>query len=435
MQGKRAIVIGAGMSGLLAARVAANHFEQVTVLEKDDLAGPEARKGVPQGKHIHVLWTAGAELLEQYFPGLFDDLAADGGEAFDNSADMRWYHGGVWKMREPAGLRIHSQSRPLLEHHVRRILLENDTIRIRQASVTGLLVENGMVRGVSIRQSEDVDAELAADLVIDASGRGSKLPAWLQALGQPAPGVEEVDVDLRYATRQYERAEGQDWKCMAVYGRPPDGTRAGVIFPIENNRWIVTLAGSFGDHPGSDDAAFLDFASGLDRPDLFNAIRNATPASDIACFSYPKEIWRRYDRLRQMPEGLAVIGDAMCSFNPLYGQGVTVAALEAVQLDACLRNGRSLQSYFRAARNVIRYPWMLATGNDTLYPDGAPQRPWWAPALGAYTDRILRLSANNQQAHESLLRVLHLARTPFHLFRPATLAATLFSRQARAPRT
>ena len=196
----------------------------------------------------------------------------------------------------------------------------------------------------------------------------------------------------------------------------------------------ITLGGSFGDHPGSDDGAFLDFARGLDRPDLYNAIRYATPASDIASFSYPKEIWRRYDRLRQLPEGLAVIGDAMCSFNPLYGQGVTVAALEAVQLDQCLRKGRSLRSYFRAARNVIRYPWMLATGNDTLYPDGEPQRPWWAPALGAYTDRILRLSATNQQAHESLLRVLHLARTPFHLFRPATLAAALFSRQARAPR-
>lgn len=435
MRGKRAIVIGAGMSGLLAARVAANHFGRVTVLEKDTLPGPEARKGVPQGKHIHVLWTSGARLLEQYFPGLFDALAAAGGESFDNSSDMRWYHGGVWKMREPAGMRIHSQSRPLLEHQVRRILLERDSVEIRKDSVSSLVIENGEVRGVSIRQAEGTDTKLAADLVIDASGRGSRLPAWLQAHGLPAPAVEEVDVDLRYATRQYERADGMDWKCMAVYGRPPDGTRAGVIFPIENNRWIVTLAGSFGDHPGGDDAGFLEFARGLDRPDLHQAIATATPASDIACFSYPKEIWRRYDRLRQMPQGLTVIGDAMCSFNPLYGQGVTVAALEAAQLDQCLRNGSDMQSYLRAARGVIRYPWMLATGNDTLYPGGARQRAWWAPALGAYTDRVLRLSACNQQAHESLLRVLHLARTPFHLFRPATLAAALFSRQARAART
>jgi 2-polyprenyl-6-methoxyphenol hydroxylase-like FAD-dependent oxidoreductase len=435
MQSKRAIVIGAGMSGLLAARVAAEHFEQVTVLEKDTLPGPEARKGVPQGKHIHVLWTAGAKLLEQYFPGLFDDLAAAGGESFDNSSDMRWYHGGVWKMREPAGMRIHSQSRPLLEHHVRRILLQRESVRIRRGSVNGLIMDQGAVRGVSIRPSEGADKDLAADLVIDASGRGSRLPAWLQAHGLPAPAVEEVDVDLRYATRLYERADGMDWKCMAVYGRPPDGTRAGVIFPIENNRWIVTLAGSFGDHPGGDDTGFLDFARALDRPDLYEAIAKATAASDIACFSYPKEIWRRYDRLGQMPGGLTVIGDAMCSFNPLYGQGVTVAALEAAQLDQCLRKGDSLRSYLRAARNVIRYPWMLATGNDTLYPGGARQRDWWAPALGAYTDRILRLSASHQQAHESLLRVLHLARTPFHLFRPATLAAALFSRQARAPRT
>ena len=281
------------MSGLLAARVAANHFERVTVLEKDDLPGPEARKGVPQGKHIHVLWTAGAGLLEQYFPGLFDDLAGDGGEAFDNSSDMRWYHGGVWKMREPAGMRIHSQSRPLLEHHVRQKLLERDSVGIKRASVTGISLENDRVCGVTIRQASDTEMRMPADLVIDASGRGSRLPTWLKSHGFPAPATEELDVDLRYATRQYERKEGLDWKCMAVYGRPPDGTRAGVIFPIEKQRWIVTLAGSFGDHPGGDEAGFLDFARGLERPDLHDAIVGATPASDIACFSYPKEIWRR----------------------------------------------------------------------------------------------------------------------------------------------
>lgn len=432
MRGKQAIVIGAGLAGLMAARVAADHFGRVTVLEKDDSLGPEPRKGVPQGNHIHVIWTVGSAILEQLFPGLFDDLAAAGGVGFDNSANMRWYHGGVWKMRNHVGLRIYSQSRPLLEHQVRQKLLEHSNVTMERSRVAGLRLQGGNIRGVATERPGGEQTELAADLVIDASGRASRMPSWLEALGCSRPGVQELDVDLGYASRIYERRNGQDWNCMAVFARPPACRRSGVIFPIEQNRWIVTLAGCFGDHPPRDEAGFLEFARSLDQPDLHDAIVDARPLSDISGFRFKTESWRRYDKLRDLPGGLALIGDALCSFNPLYGQGVTVAALEAAALNECLSTGKSLRNYHGKTAKIIRYPWMLATGNDALYPEAETVRPWWAAPLGRYTDRVLRLSETHAAAHAGLLRVLHLARTPLHLLRPGILAAVLFSPQANA---
>lgn len=432
MRGKQAVVIGAGLAGLMSARVAADHFTHVTVLEKDEYSGPEPRKGVPQGNHIHVLWTVGSAILEQSFPGLFAALAEDGGVGFDNSADMRWYHGGVWKMRNHLGLRIHSQSRPLLEHHVRSKLLEHSNVAIERARVTSVRSNEGRVNGVVMENARGVATEIAADIVIDASGRSSRMPSWLEALGYPKPAVQDLEVDLGYSTRIYEQREGQDWNCMAVFARPPSCRRSGVIFPIEQNRWIVTLAGCFGDHPPRNEEGFLEFARSLDQPDLYEAIADARPLTDISSFRFKTESWRRYDKLRNLPGGLVMVGDALCSFNPLYGQGVTVAALEASALGECLRKDKPLSHYYGQTAKIIRYPWMLATGNDALYPEARDVRPWWAGLLGQYTDRVLRLSETHAAAHAGLLRVLHLARTPVHLLRPDILAAVLFSPRANA---
>lgn len=432
MQDKRAVVIGAGLAGLMAARVLADHYDSVVVIEKDQFTGPAPRKGVPQGNHIHVLWTVGSEILERLFPGLFEDLAKAGGVGFDNSADMRWYHGGVWKMRVDSGLRIYSQSRPLLEYQVRQKLQRHGNVHFERAAVTGISFENDRANGVSTRQSDGSESEFTAELVVDASGRASRLPKWLAAHDYSEPEKLELDVNLRYASRLYERKEGQDWKCMAVYARPPGSKKYGVIFPIENNRWIVTFGGCFGDHPGTDEEGFLEFARSLEQPDIYDAIVDAKPVSGISGYQYLTEAWRRYDKLRDLPDGLVVIGDALCSFNPLYGQGVTVAALEATALDQCLQANSSLRGYYSEAAKIIRNPWMLATGNDTLYPEASDKRPFWAKPLGLYTDRVLRLSASHPAVNAGFLNVLHLAKPPAHLFRPDILAAVMFSPQAKA---
>jgi len=432
MKSKRAVVIGAGLAGLLAARVLAEYCESVVVIEKDPLAGPEPRKGVPQGNHIHVLWSVGSALLEKFFPGLFDEIAAAGGAGFDNSSDMRWFHGGIWKMRMDSGLRIYSQSRPLLEYQVRQKLQQQYGVQIERTAVTGIKIENDSIVGVTTRQSDGVESEIAADLVVEASGRGSRLPAWLESHGYSKPDKLELKVNLRYASRLYQRKEGQDWKCMAIYGRPPGSKKSGVIFPIEGNCWIVTFGGCFGDHPGTDEAGFLEFARALERPDIYNAIVNAKPVSEISGYQFLSETWRRYDRLRDLPNGLVVMGDALCSFNPLYGQGITIAALEAAALDECLREQSPLSRYFTDTEKIIRDPWMLATGTDFLYTEAADNRPFWAKPLGLYTDRLLRLSADDPVLHMGFLKVLHLAEPPTHLFRPGILAAVMFPSRTKA---
>ena len=169
MRHKQVVVIGAGLAGLMTARVLADHYDTVLVIEKDQFTGPEPRKGVPQGNHIHVLWTVGSAILEKFFPGLFEDLAAAGGVGFDNSADMRWYHGGVWKMRADSGLRIYSQSRPLLEHQVRQKLQRHGNVHFERAAVTGINFENGRASGVGTRKPDGSESELTAELVVDAS--------------------------------------------------------------------------------------------------------------------------------------------------------------------------------------------------------------------------------------------------------------------------
>jgi len=447
---RHAVVIGASIAGLLAARVLSAHFDRVTVLEKDALPGPDAaRKSVPQGNHIHVIWSGGAGAIERLLPGLWDEMRARGAVSFDNSRDMCWFHRGVWKLRTTTGLVMHSQSRPLLEHRIRERVLALGNVRlVSEATVLGpLATDDGRrIGGVRMRMGGD-DApsqDIAAELVVDASGRGSRTPSWLEGMGFEAPRESRVDIDLKYASRLYEiPAHSQrDWQVMAVYGGPPDARRAGVIFPIEGNRWIVTLSGCLGDHPGSDEQGFLDFARGLDRPDLFEAIREARPLSPISTYGFASEVRRHYESLDRLPGGLVVIGDASCGFNPLYGQGVTVCALEAEALDRCLRardagaapDADFARRYFSEAARVIGDAWLVATATDLLFPEARGRRPPGLGVFGWYNRQVLELCSCDPRVLRRFLEVLHFLKRPGALFGPRTfVAACRWSLGLRTP--
>jgi 2-polyprenyl-6-methoxyphenol hydroxylase-like FAD-dependent oxidoreductase len=423
---RHGLVIGGSIAGLLAARALAGHLPRVTLVERDEYpADPVPRRGVPQGSHIHVLWAGGREAIDRLLPGLFDELAAEGAVAFDNSADMRWFQHGVWKLRIDSGFRMVSQTRPLLEQAIRRRVLTNDRITLRAGAVTGVLADAGRVGGVR------TDAgPLAADLVVDASGRGSRLPAWLAEHGWASPRTAEVAIDLGYASRLYRipSAPRRDWSVMAVYPEPPRSTKAAVIFPVEGDRWIVTLGGSVGDHPGGDETGFQAFLDALDRPDLAAALRDAEPLGPISTMRFPRERRRFYERMRRRPGGLVVVGDALCSFNPLFGQGVSVAALEAVALDGAL--GRAgvegaPDAYFRAARAVVDDPWRLATLTDLIYPRAVGHRPPGARWLQWYLGQVLRLTGSDEGVYRRFLAVVHLTTGLRTLFHPRVLAAVL----------
>jgi len=444
MSRSHAVVLGSGMAGLAAAGVLAPRFERVTVLERD--AAPEKRaprKGVPQGRHVHILLKAGEDELDGIFPGLTAELETNGSCRIDFGNDFGWFHHGVWKVRHESGIILHMQSRPFLESTVRRRVeaLGNVAFRYGTAAL-GLEIDDGRAVAVRSRTETGEETTIKAGLIVDASGRGSQLPRWLEAAGFPSPREERLGLDLAYATRVFRARPDPErpWKALLVYQTPPAERRVGAIFPAEDGCWMVTLAGYAGDHPPADEAGFLDFARSLARPTLHDAIRGAEPLSDIQTFRFPQACWRRFEELRRFPAGLIPLGDTVCSFDPVFGQGMSVAAQGARALAAHLDrdpDGSDVRSFLRALSRRVAVPWLLTSSEDLRYPQIQGRRPFWLPALQAYTRRVFRLMGSSAGASRRFMRLTNLLVGPEILFHPAIVAGVLLRRgmRERSPQT
>ncbi|MEZ4434540.1 MAG: FAD-binding protein [bacterium] len=433
-----AIVIGSGLAGLCAARVARDHFEQVTVIERDpppDGDGP--RRGAPQGAHAHALMKGGERLFERLFPGFVAEIEALGAHCFDFGQNVRWLHHGVWKARFDSAFPVHVQTRPLVEGVVRARLAADPKISFRYgAAVEGLCLSGDRVTGVALRGAQGAREALAAELVIDAAGRGSRLPAWLEALGRTAPAEDRLNVDLCYATRLYEPPPGFEapWKALLIYPEPPHQTRAGFLFPVEGGRWLVTAVGYVGDHAPVDEVGFNRYIADLPSDELARALAEAKPLGPVARYKFPYARQRRYDRLRDMPAGVIALGDAMCSFDPVFGQGMTMAARNAELLDAQLRRGPiAPRRWFRALFRLNRVPWMLAAAEGMRYPAVEGCRP---PGLGPvqkYCRHVFRLCASDPFVYRRFIRVLQMVSGPEVLAHPRVVWAVLRAALGRGP--
>ncbi len=444
--GKNAIVIGASMTGLITARVLCDHFERVTILERDSLPeGHLPRKGVPQGQHVHVLFSGGMKVIDGLFPGFSDELAENGSVVCDFARELCWYHAGVWKARPESGLVSYWQTRPFLESNLRRRLTSDTTVEIRGDCAVTQLNTNGdrsRVTGLVARCGDDGSTEtLQADLIVDASGRGSQTPKWIESLGYQKPTETSVEVNIGYASRMYEPPDDttRDWRIMAQYGTPPENKRTGYIFPIEGGRWLVSAVGFLRDHAPTDDQGYLEFARSMERPDFYDAIKDAKPLTPIAAYTFTANRWRHYDRLSRFPAGLLVIGDAISSFNPVYGQGMSAGALQAEQLRLTLQDCRGHgvpkdlhKEFFRKVAKIIEVPWMLATQSDFRYPGTVGKRPLHSKPLNWYLTGVLRLCSGNDRVTKLFYDVLHFTRKPTAFFRPSVLGAVLL--QAFGPR-
>jgi 2-polyprenyl-6-methoxyphenol hydroxylase-like FAD-dependent oxidoreductase len=443
-QGQRALVIGGSMAGLLAARVLSDHFEQVTILERDAVANQaDARKGQPHVRHLHALLASGLEIYNDLFPGLNADLVAGGAILGDMGQSMRWYQFDGYRIQHNSGLTGALLSRPFLEWQVRRRVLALPNVRLLdECGVEGLQVTGDQtgVAGVRIsrrQQGRQMDI-LQADLVVDASGRGSATPKWLATLGYPKPEEREVRVDVGYATRIYRRRPGDltGAELLMVIGTPPQGKRGGMAFPIEDNRWIVTLAGIHGDHCPADDAAFNAFARSLPAPDLYNLIARLEPLSEIILHKFPASLRRHYEKLRRFPDGYLVMGDAICSFNPIYGQGMTSAAMQAQLLARLLAQGATVatlwRDFFKQCAHIIDIPWSLAVGEDFRYPETQGVKAPGTDLINSYVARVHQATHHDPVVYSQFLRVMNLMAPPTSLFKPQIMRRVLLQRTAAA---
>jgi 2-polyprenyl-6-methoxyphenol hydroxylase-like FAD-dependent oxidoreductase len=449
---EHAIVVGASMAGLLAARVLSGHFARVTVVERDRLPeGPAFRKGVPQSRHLHALLARGAALMERLFPGLQAELRAAGAVTVAWPGDVLMLTRGGWCRRFRPGISVISCSRELLEWHVRRRLATSARIHLLQeCDAVGLVPsEDGTaVTGVRVRSRPGRDPrfpapeDLRADLVVDASGRDSRTPEWLAALGYPRPQQSRITSFLGYSSRYYAPlADFQDdWRVLFLQANPPADVRGGGLFPVEGNRWLVTLAGAGRDYPPTDDAGFLEFARGLRSPILYETIRRAQPLTPVVGYQRTDNQLRHYERLRRFPERLLVLGDAVCAFNPIYGQGMTVAAQAAVLLHHTLREQERRQPSGELAGLARRFqrrlakanatPWLMATGEDLRVPGTEGARPDLSTRLmHRYLDRVLAVATENATVNRAFLEVLNLLRPPTRLFEPSVLVRVLRGRR------
>jgi 2-polyprenyl-6-methoxyphenol hydroxylase-like FAD-dependent oxidoreductase len=431
----RAVVAGGGIAGMLAARVLADHFQEVVLIERDLYPeGAVNRAGVPQARHLHFLLKRGLIVMEELFPGLAEDLLAAGCPKVDQGRDFRILYRSGWSPIHRCDLDILCFTRPLFEAALRRRLMANPRIVCREGMEVAALALDAAGRGVNgvriqprgARAGEAAAETLAADLVVDASGRNSSAPEWLAAAGFPAPAEASVDALWGYATRLYEPAPGftADWRILFMMNRPPDQPRAGIIQWVEGNRWIVTIAGVMEDYPPTDERGFLDFARSLRSPELFEAIQHARPISDIWGYRRTDNRLRYFERLSRAPERFIALGDSVCSFNPVYAQGMTLASLGAVELARALREARGLDGlarrFQRRLARVISGPWAMATGEDLRWP--ATRGGRITPKirfLHWYIDQVIQLIPGSAEVYRRFQEVNHMLKPAAALFHPA----------------
>lgn len=448
--GQHAIVIGGSMAGLMTARVLADYFARVTILERDHIdSRPAVHKSIPQGYHIHLLLLGGQHVLASLYPGFTDTLQKRGAVRFGLGKDVAfyfpdgkayWFTGSV---REPRdfGLDVHSQSRGLLEHCVRQLTLAHANVSSEGGcTVQGLLSDHGRVCGVHYTYPGGTGS-LTADLVVDAGGRGSHVPRWLSELGFQTPEESIIRVDFTYASTKFRIPDDYDEPERTLFfGSPaPRCLRYAAMEEIEERTWHLSLIGRCGETPPTDEDGFFAFARSLPTPQLYLLIKNAERISDIVQHRFPASIRRHYERLTTFPDGLLVLGDAICSFNPVYGQGMTAAALQVKALQQVLTEHVAQTqgikglacSFFPRAAEIITTPWTLAAIFDLAYPRTRGTRPPNLKETARYVKAVDALTTTDEQVHRLMLEVFQLTK-PLAALQEEPLRSRVLPRQRRS---
>jgi 2-polyprenyl-6-methoxyphenol hydroxylase-like FAD-dependent oxidoreductase len=423
--GERAIVVGGSIAGLSCATVLSEYFDEVVVLERDKIEpGPIPRKSVPQGRHIHSLLASGHRVLSALYPDFTKLLKDSNAIHYRIGVDTAYYFPdgmaytlfGMWREPCDTGIDVYSQSRALVEHLVRQCTLKRSNVTIKSGcDASNIYANDGAVKGVQFFEEGRL-TRLASNLMVDASGRGSRAVHWLNELGYEAPAESSIGVKFAYASARYRIPAGYNDTARVVLVVSADFPSGGILQEIEDRTWIVSLGSRFGTYPPIDEAGFLSFARNLHSPRIYELIVDAERIEDINGYRYPASLWRHYEQMRSFPSGFIIIGDAMCSFNPIYGQGMSVALLQVDALAKMLmrirESGNGLQSlsvnFLRAAAKINQTAWTLAANLDLAYPQTIGDRPRFMGLRMRYSSALDALARRDPVLTSLLYEVYHL---------------------------
>jgi flavin-dependent dehydrogenase len=428
---EKAIIIGGGIAGLLAARVLSTYFKQVLIIEKDrypEKAVP--RNGVPQSHHIHILLMRGKQILDELFPNLEANLISRGANKVDLLADVKYYLATGVAMRPKSGLYTLACSRPLLEYAIRNEILDNyQNVQILDnAKVANLFYDemDNKVIGVNTISNNSYH-KFYGELIVDASGRMSETVKWLENIGLEKPKEKRVDSYIGYASREYEATNDFkfDWKSLIVLTKPPVNPRMAVVYPVENNSIMVGLLGLGRTYPPTEDEGFKKFARQIGVDELDEILKDSKPTSPI--FGYRERGSRQYqfEKMEKWPENFVVLGDSVCAFNPFYGQGITVAALCAKALDKSLKNEKKhikkgfARRFQKKIAKVNSFPWLLGTSEDLRWPTTkGTSFNFIVRSIQKYVNKVMLLGPESELATRSFFSMMHLLKPPIVLFHP-----------------
>jgi 2-polyprenyl-6-methoxyphenol hydroxylase-like FAD-dependent oxidoreductase len=425
MMPRKAVVIGGSIAGLLTARVLSNHFEEVILIEKDNyVEDGKVRNGTPQANHIHLLLVKGREILQDFFPELENDLVKKGAHKIDFLNDGRYLLPSGWAQKFNSGVITFTCTRTLLENTIRQQIQEISRIKIQKNTyITSLILEKS--NEISLETSDD--KKIHGDLIVDCTGRNTKTPSWLEDIGYPKPKITKVDSFVGYATRRYVPPKNSiKWKMLMILNKPTTNPRAGVIYPIEDDKWLVGLSGIGKNYPPVDEKGFLEFAKQLESRDLYDALKDAIPDSEIYGYQIQGSRKYHYEEMQRWPENLVVLGDAVSVFNPFYGQGITSAALGAKVLDDMLKNGKMEKGLTRKFQKrlvkTVSLPWILGTSEDLRWPTTVGKRPDAITRLVQnHAQKVLLLGPKSTLATKSFLQMMHMIKSPAIIFHPVIL--------------
>ena len=426
----QAVVVGASVAGLFAARALSDFFERVVVIDRDNLnTDASPRKAVPQGGHIHGILPPTYKVLQQLMPRLIEQLISGGAHVFDGGRDLKWRHLGRWLARGETGQTFIGSTRPFFEYHLRRYVEGLSNVELKpgyrfskwRTDSSGNRISGLMAEG----PGEEI--ELDSNLTVDARGSGSTLSKELVDLGFEGPETEVVEVELSYTSRLFKSADfSPDWNLLLL-DPEPKGWIGGIMERVEDDRWMVTLWGYFGDKAPREDAGFQAFAQALAAPDISVFLQNATPVSDYRGYGIPKCHLHHFDRLKNFPDRLLVMGDAVCKLNPIYAQGMTKAAKESMflweSLSSLADKGSGLDGFSESFRSRMgnvgaNWAWELTSGADLAYPQTRGKRPLSLNLTNWYVNRLFARAEERLEVRRSLMDAMALVKPPDSLMRP-----------------